>query len=48
MERFNFLSVEKKWSQIFKNQKLYRPNPPKILLFRNVSISVRKNTHGSC
>ena len=29
MERFNFLSVEKKWSQIFKNQKLYRPKPAK-------------------
>ena len=29
MERFNFLSIEKKWSQIFKNQKLYRPKPAK-------------------
>ena len=29
MERFNFLSLEKKWSQIFKNQKLYRPKPAK-------------------
>ena len=48
MERYNFQKIEKKWREkheqlSVKNEK----NQKKILLFRNVSISFRKNSYGT-
>ena len=46
MERVNFQAIEKKWQKVFSNQKL--SNKWKgILLFRNVSLPIRKNTYGA-
>ena len=46
MERVNFQAIEKKWQKKFLSSKLSNPKV-KILLFRNVSLSLRENSHGS-
>ena len=47
MERFNFQVIEKKWKDKILSSKLYRKSE-KILLSRNVSVSIRKNSYGTC
>ena len=45
MERINFQEIEKKWQTKF-NDKIFIEKTVKILLSRNVSIPIWKNTHG--
>ena len=42
MERVNFQAIENKWQKKFSNFKLSKPGGKKILLLRNVSLSLRK------
>ena len=46
MERYNFHAIEKKWRAKLNNKKLENKKA-KILLSRNVSLSIRQNTYGS-
>ena len=39
-DRINFHSVEKKWQKKFLSSNLYREKGKKVLLFRNVSLSI--------
>ena len=48
MERVNFHLIEKKWQKKFVNDKLYNKNGKKILLSRDVSLPIWKNSYGSC
>ena len=52
MERYNIKIVEKKWQDIWAANKtdsvIIDKNKKKILLPRNVSISIRKNSYGAC
>ena len=52
MGRYNFKTIEKKWQEHWDKNQFYKtkkdPKKKKILLFRNVSLSVRKNTYGTC
>ena len=49
MERLNFQAIEKKWQSTFEKEKLYNSKKfKKVLLFRNVSISIWKNSYGTC
>jgi len=52
VERYNFKEIEIKWQKIWESKKLFSTkvdkNKKKILLPRNVSISVWKNSYGSC
>jgi len=52
MERYNIKDVEKKWQGIWSTKKndaaVLDRKKKKILLFRNVSIPIRKNSHGPC
>ena len=41
MERVNFQAIEKKWQDFFSKKKLLRKKGGKILLLRNVSLSIR-------
>ena len=51
MENYNPLAVENKWQFFFEEKKIFKTNnssKKKILLFRNVPISIWKHSHGSC
>ena len=52
MDRYNFKSVESKWQKFWDENKSFKTlsdkTKKKILLFGNVSLSIRKNTHGAC
>ena len=48
MERANFQAIEKKWQKIFSKEKLSNPKGKKFFCLRNVSLSIWKNTYGSC
>ena len=52
MEKYNFKVIEEKWQNYWDKEKSFKTkidkNKKKILLFRNVSLSVWKNTHGAC
>ena len=46
MERLNFQAIEKKWQSIFEKRSFTVIKVQKILLFGNVSLSIRKNSYG--
>ena len=49
MERYNFLRVEKKWqAKDVANSVIDNKSKKKILLFRNVSLSIWKDPYGTC
>ena len=51
MDRYNFNIIEKKWQDFWdKNQsfKTVTDKNKKILCIRNVSLSIWKDTHGTC
>ena len=51
MERYNFKLVEKKWQEHWLKNKTFKSEikkDKKILLFRNVPISIWKNSYGAC
>jgi leucyl-tRNA synthetase len=52
MQRYNFKVIEKKWQDYWHQNKSFKAsldlNKKKILLFRNVSISIGKNSYGTC
>ena len=50
LERYNFREVEDKWQNLWTTKKNFprlKIKIKKILLFGNVSLSFRKNSHGS-
>ena len=52
MERYNFKVIETKWQKFWEENNYFSSNvdktKKKILLFRNVSLSIWKNTYGTC
>ena len=50
--RYNFKVTEGKWQKYWEIEKKFQTEidnkKKKILLFRNVSISLWKNSHGTC
>ena len=51
MERYNFKTVESKWQSFWSENNSLRLREiiaKKILLFRNVPLSIWKNSHGPC
>ena len=49
MERYNFNTIEKKMAKLWDDNKVFKTSVDKklkILCIRNVSLSIRKNTHG--
>ena len=52
MQRYNFKAAEEKWQKIWKEKKSFKTSikkkQKKILLFGNVSLSIRQDTHGAC
>ena len=52
MERYNFKTIEAKWQKFWDYNKTFQTktdkSKKKIFLLRNVSISVRQNSHGTC
>ena len=51
MERYNFKTIENKWQNFWDKNKSFQTKidrtKKKILLLRNVSLSIWKNTYGS-
>ena len=52
IEKFNPSLVDQKWQKFWEEKKIFKcsktKEKPKVLLFRNVSLPFRKNSHGSC
>ena len=49
MERYNFQVIEKKWQKnIFKKKNFIIKKGKKFYCLRNVSLSIWKNSYGSC
>ena len=52
VDRYNFKVIEKKWQSYWEKNKSFKTNldldKKKILLLRNVSIPIWKNSYGSC
>ncbi len=52
MERYNFKEIEDKWQKFWEKEKTFSAkvdkNKKKILLSRNVSLSIWKNPYGTC
>ena len=51
MSRYNFQDIEKKWQKYWEDNKSFKTvinKKKEILLPRNVSLSVRENSYGSC
>ena len=51
ISRYNFSKVEKKWQLNWDKEKSFKSQiqqKKKILLPRNVSIPIRKNSYGTC
>ena len=51
MQNYNFFEVEEKWKNYFLKNKTFKTEDnkkKKVLLFRNVSLSIRKYSYGTC
>ena len=52
VERYNFKTVEEKWQKFWDKNKTFKTkidkNKKKFYCLRNVSISIWKNSYGSC
>ena len=51
IDRYNFKIIEEKWQDYWNKNKTFKAiikkNKKKILLSGNVSLSIRKDTHGT-
>ena len=51
MDRYNFNIIEKKWQKTWEDTQVFKTtkdkNKKKILCFRNVSLSIWKNSYGT-
>ena len=52
VERYNFKVVEEKWQKFWEENKIFKTkldkNKKKFYCLRNVSLSIRKNSYGTC
>ena len=52
MDRYNFKSIEEKWQKFWEENKTFKAEidkkKKKVLLSRNVSLSIWENSYGAC